>query len=70
MTLDWRALDPEEWRETFNIDDLDEGCDSLYDRSDAYANHGTLSKLKENPGDYDYGYHGINGKEDIIMLAN
>ena len=65
MTLDWRALDPEEQREAFNIEDLDEGYDSLSDRSDAYANHGTLSKLKENPGNYDYGYHGINGKEDI-----
>ena len=64
-STDWRALDPEDWRETFNIEDLDVGYDSLYDRLDAYANHGNLSKLKENSEEFDYSYHGINGKEDI-----
>ena len=66
MTLDWRTIDPEDWRETFNIEDLDAGYDSLYDRSDAYANHGNLSKLKENSDEFDYSYHGINGNEKIV----
>ena len=49
--------------EIFNIEDLDVGYDSLYDRSDAYTNHSTLTKLTENTSRYDYSYHGINGNE-------
>ncbi len=60
MSLDCRALDP------FKIEDLDVGYDALYDRSDAYTNHGNLSKLKENSDEFDYSYHGINGNEKIV----